>query len=216
MSRTASSGRPGRRGRPRDAAVDSAIDRAVRDLLLEVGYNRMSIGAIAHKAGTSRPAIYRRWKSKAELVHEVVFPDSDVSMIADTGNLAADLSACMDNAVAVFSRPEAIAATPGLMAEFRDDPQMRRLLRLRLEEHARKEFARLIAGAKARHEVRSDIDANVLFDAFTGAVFFRVMIEGETRLGSYAQRLTDLLLHGLRPAQENRRARSAKATDPPP
>jgi len=51
MSRTGSNDDKARRGRRRDLAVDKAIDQAVRHLLLEVGYNRMSIGAIARCAG---------------------------------------------------------------------------------------------------------------------------------------------------------------------
>jgi len=196
-----------RRGRPRDVAVDQAVGRAVRDLLLEVGYNRMSIGMIARRAGTSRPAVYRRWKSKAELVHEVVFPDSNATIVADTGDLAVDLSNCVRKSAAIFARPEAIAAMPGVMTEFRDDPEMRKLLRLRIEERARREFTSLIAGAKARGEVRSGVDSDVIFDAFTGTVLFRVLAEGETRLGTYTRKLTDLLLLGLRPAGAERRIR---------
>ena len=57
-----------RNGRPRDARIDDAVLGAVADLLLEVGYADLTVAAVAERAGTSRPAVYRRWPTKAELV----------------------------------------------------------------------------------------------------------------------------------------------------
>ena len=61
-------------GRPRDPRIDSAVLDATVELLGETDYASLSVDAIARRAGTSKPAIYRRWPSKAHLVHEAVFP----------------------------------------------------------------------------------------------------------------------------------------------
>ena len=61
-------------GRPRDPRIDGAVLRATVELLSETGYPGLLVSAIAERAGTSKPAIYRRWPSKAHLVHEAVFP----------------------------------------------------------------------------------------------------------------------------------------------
>src|SRR6201990_3594475 len=58
--------RPG--GRPRDAALDEAIIQATRDRLVRDGYLRMTIGDIVADAKVSRPALYRRWSSKFDIV----------------------------------------------------------------------------------------------------------------------------------------------------
>ncbi|WIX90110.1 TetR/AcrR family transcriptional regulator [Amycolatopsis sp. DG1A-15b] len=58
--------RPG--GRPRDAALDEAIILATRERLVRDGYSLMTIGDIASDAGVSRPTLYRRWRTKFELV----------------------------------------------------------------------------------------------------------------------------------------------------
>ncbi|MEV7096674.1 TetR/AcrR family transcriptional regulator [Amycolatopsis sp. NPDC051045] len=58
--------RPG--GRPRDAALDEAIILATRERLVRDGYSLMTIGDIAADAGVSRPTLYRRWRTKFELV----------------------------------------------------------------------------------------------------------------------------------------------------
>ena len=61
-------------GRPRDSRIDDSVLVATTELLEEVGYLRLTVGAIAERAGTNKPAIYRRWPTKAHLVHEAVFP----------------------------------------------------------------------------------------------------------------------------------------------
>ena len=78
-------------GRPRDARIDGAVLQATVDLLGETGYAELSVDAIARRARTSKPAIYRRWPSKAHLVHEAVFPISDATELPDTGSLAGDV-----------------------------------------------------------------------------------------------------------------------------
>ena len=73
-------------GRPRDPRIDDAVLGATVDLLGETGYADLSVDAIARHAGTSKPAIYRRWPSKAHLVHEAVFPIGEATALPDTGS----------------------------------------------------------------------------------------------------------------------------------
>ncbi len=62
-----------RLGPQRNPAIDEAVLQATRDLLVENGYAGTSIDAIATRAGVGRPAIYRRWPSKAHIVHDAVY-----------------------------------------------------------------------------------------------------------------------------------------------
>ncbi len=66
-----------RQGSRPDPSIDEAVLSTTRRLLVQRGYAATSIDLIASTAGVSRPTIYRRWKSKALLVHEAVFPDLD-------------------------------------------------------------------------------------------------------------------------------------------
>src|SRR3954462_10703730 len=61
-------------GRPRDRRIDRAVLAATADLLVDVGYADLTVAAVAERARTTKPAIYRRWRSKAHLVHEAAFP----------------------------------------------------------------------------------------------------------------------------------------------
>src|SRR5690606_19250929 len=59
-------------GRPREERVDAALATAVRQLLIEFGYQKLTVDLIANRAGVGKPAIYRRYRSKAELIFGVV------------------------------------------------------------------------------------------------------------------------------------------------
>ncbi|MER6876666.1 helix-turn-helix domain-containing protein, partial [Amycolatopsis sp. NPDC000673] len=59
-------------GRPRDVRRDAAIHEAALALLTEVGYDQLSIEAIAARAGVAKTTIYRRYRDKAALVAAAV------------------------------------------------------------------------------------------------------------------------------------------------
>ena len=102
-------------GRPRDKRIDSAVLRSTVELLAETGYADLSVDAIARQAGTSKPAIYRRWPSKAHLVHEAVFPISDATALPDTGSLAGDVREMVSRTAGRSDHPGCAgrAARPG-------------------------------------------------------------------------------------------------------
>ena len=61
-----------RRGRPRDPAVDRAILEAARSVLARKGFTGTSMDEIARQAGVGKDTLYRRWKSKDDLVLHVL------------------------------------------------------------------------------------------------------------------------------------------------
>ena len=121
-------------GRPRDPRIDSAVLTAAADLVQKVGYADLTIAAIAERAGTTKPAIYRRWPSKAHLVHEAVFPSGEPTLMPHTGSIAGDLREMLRRTADVWTAPAARAAMPGLMAEISADPTLHRALLERFYE----------------------------------------------------------------------------------
>ena len=79
-------------GRPRDPRIDAAILAATADLLVEIGYANLTMAAIAERAGTTKTALYRRWSSKADLVHEAAFPVAPTALTVPAGDIAADVA----------------------------------------------------------------------------------------------------------------------------
>jgi AcrR family transcriptional regulator len=99
-----------KRGRPRDPALNEAILRATRELLLEVGYPGLSMEAVAARAQVSKPTLYLRFPTKGALVFEAVLGKTKALEMPDTGDLVADLGATYDAGVDEVAAPEARGA----------------------------------------------------------------------------------------------------------
>src|SRR6516165_7690879 len=110
--------------RPRSASVDASIAAAAIDLLREIGYAKLTMGEVARRAGVGKDSLYRRWSSKAALVHEVVFEryPSGYGRAPATGSLRGDVEALAVMLQEANTTPEATAAIPGLLAELGRDP----------------------------------------------------------------------------------------------
>lgn len=175
-------------GRPREARVDVAALAAARELVCEVGYADTTIDGIARRAGVSRTAIYRRWPSKALIVHEAVFPASDLRLhLAVTGDLGADLRALVFGLAALFERPEILAAMPGLMADAVADARLREAFQGGLESVVQEELSAMLG------EAREGISAETVLHLVTGAMLFRAATRGLDSLEELAAELTLIL-----------------------
>ncbi|AXN47737.1 TetR family transcriptional regulator [Mycobacterium marinum] len=189
-------------GRPRDPRIDGAVLRATVELLAETGYAGLLVSAIAKRAGTSKPAIYRRWPSKAHLVHEAVFPIDAVTAVPDTGSPADDLREMVRRTTAVLSTPAAKAALPGLIGEMAADPTLHSALLVRFGEIFGRGLTTWLDNAAARGQVRADVTAAELAEAIAGIVLIGLLTRpGELEPGvgdAWIDRTTTLLLKGIR------------------
>ncbi|MBC6461007.1 TetR/AcrR family transcriptional regulator [Actinomadura sp. HBU206391] len=140
------------RGRPPSAAVDHAVRKAVLELLGEVGYRDVSVERVARRAGVGKAAIYRRWRSKADLVCAFVF--DDLQPPPDQGSLRADLTVLAGDLVGFLTGPAVSRALLGLTADLRGDPALAE----RLIARHRRCLAAVLDRAVARGELAAPPD----------------------------------------------------------
>ncbi|MEO8693487.1 MAG: TetR/AcrR family transcriptional regulator [Acidimicrobiales bacterium] len=184
-------------GRPRDPAIDEAVLAATRAVLVELGYSKLTFDLVARRAGVSRPTIYRRWPSKAHLVHESIYSRAGLSSLPDTGDFANDVRSMLRRSFASYARPEVRAALPGLIVDLHSDPALRSSVLDGLEQPVRRHLAHLVDAAVKRGDVRADIDADALFDALYGALIQRVIVRGLVDV-EFADAVADLVVRGTR------------------
>lgn len=186
-------------GRPRDPAIDEAIRTAAQQLLLEVGHRGLSMEAVAARAGVSKPTLYLRYPSKQVLIFDAVFGKTKALDMPETGSLRGDLLEAYGWAVAEFAAPEARATLPAMLAEMPASPEFGRLVRAEVidPEYARVES--LLRRARARGEVREDVDLTLVIDTFLGAALARAVLLDRPLDQDFATRMVDLLIEGLRP-----------------
>lgn len=65
-----------RPGRPRSQEARTAVLHAVDDMLVEIGYAKMTMKGIAERAGVGRQTVYRWWSTKAEILLEACIADA--------------------------------------------------------------------------------------------------------------------------------------------
>lgn len=86
-------------GRKRDQTADARIIEAAIDTLAEVGFDVMTMDMVAARAKAGKATVYRRWKSKAELVRDGLIWMSRTSVelerLPDTGTLRGDMLAVL-------------------------------------------------------------------------------------------------------------------------
>ena len=202
-------------GRPRSAASHEAILRATLELLGEKGFSGMSMDAVAARAGVSKATIYRRWKSKEELVGELLDVLGDVVEVADTGDPFEDL---MITSRGAAERGEAASRLiSALQGEAAVNPEFEKLFREKLLERRRDQLRTFIRNAIAAGHIREDADVEFLADVMFGTVVMRANILGGTLkyLVEDQTKLWDLLLEGVGTPKGKRavRRRHAEAAD---
>jgi AcrR family transcriptional regulator len=184
-------------GRPRDPRIDGAVLRATVELLAETGYPGLLVSAIAERAGTSKPAIYRRWPSKAHLVHEAVFPIGAATEIPATGSAPEDLREMVRRAMVFMTTPAAKAALPGLVGEMTADPTLHAALLERFAGIFAGGLAEWLKGAASSGEVRADVTAADLAEAIAGLILITLLTRTNELDDAWVDRTTTLLLKGI-------------------
>ena len=181
-------------GRPRDPRRDAAIRDAALGLLADVGYERMTVDAIAAAAGVSKPTIYRRWPGKQELVADVMrcHPYTRTAT-PDTGSLRGDLMAAVRQAA--DHQLENAQVTAGLASRLRESAELARLVREHAVEAVRRRFLALLDRAVARGELPDCASVSPLFaDVAPSLIHVRVLLSVEPVDDDFAAELVDRIL----------------------
>jgi AcrR family transcriptional regulator len=184
-------------GRPRNRAIDEAVLRATVELIAESSYADLSLDAIAARAGTSKPAIYRRWRGKAHLVHEAVFPIDATTDIPDTGSLEDDVREMIRRTLAVLSTPAARAALPGIVGEMASDPTLHTALLERFADILVRGLSDYLQSAVRRGEVREGVTASELAEAVAGMTLLALIARGANVDEAWVEQTARLITRGI-------------------
>lgn len=203
--------------RRRSASVDARIATAAIDLLREIGYARLTMGEVARRAGVGKDSLYRRWSSKAALVHEVVFEryPRGYEGAPATGSLLGDVEALTTLLQEATTTPEAVAAIPGLLAELGRDPALEARLHEQVYQPMRAGFAAVLDAAHARGEATVTVAPEMVADLLVGTTLFRLSL---LRLGadaSFPRELAEFVVRALTPPASPRRSKPSREGERP-
>lgn len=178
--------------------VTNAIRRATLAELARVGYARMSMEAIARRAGVGKAAIYRRWPTKSALVVTVISAvAADDVEVPDTGTLRGDIRAVLAMNAALLRRPMTQRILADLMAETRRAPELEAALRSDVQDRRRAKARDLLRRAIARGELHADLDYDLALDLLAAPLYWRIVASRRTATPAYLDALTRMIVAAL-------------------
>jgi AcrR family transcriptional regulator len=170
--------RPSRGGRPRDPSRDGVIRAAILRLLADVGYGALTMDAVAAEAGVGKATIYRRWRTKQDLVVNTISDlNLELASPPDTGSLEGDLRALTDQMRAVITGPTG-AATLSLLSTIPHQPALAQAFNDGPLQLWRSVFAQVWARAEQRGEVASGMAGSILAEATSALMVQRWLLTG--------------------------------------
>lgn len=182
-------------GRPRSAKSYQAMLRATLELLGEVGFDAMSIDAIAARAGVGKTTIYRRYNSKAELVADAIESIREEIEIPDTGSLQSDIDALIQNAAQITLNPLGRQTVAMIISSASSNPQFAQIYWTKYLQPRRTAFSVVLERAKARNEIQTELDADLVFDTMSGIMLYALIFQPSSESWeSYIRRALNLLL----------------------
>jgi AcrR family transcriptional regulator len=183
-------------GRPRDPAIDVAVLEAALAALRDVGYTRLSLEDVARRAGTTKPAIRRRWAGRPQLVLAALGSRIGKLEGPDSGCTLCDLDECLKLFVSAFRRVPPDVIGP-LFADCGADSELRAAFMATLFEPPRAAVEQALERAYARGDLREDADLGVVLDVIGSFVHYRVLF-GHARIGNREiETAVEMLLQGI-------------------
>jgi AcrR family transcriptional regulator len=183
--------RTSRGGRPRDPSRDGVIRAAILSLLADVGYGALTMDAVAAEAGVGKATIYRRWRTKEDLVVDTISEINRAQMpVPDTGSLEGDLREMLHAVVGGINGPSG-AATQSLLSTIPHHPALAEAFREGPLGVWQKGFEQIFARAEARGELRPGMTDTVVAESITAPLVQRWLVRAEPVTEAYADDVLD-------------------------
>jgi len=163
----------------RSARTRAAVLGATADLLAEVGYEDLTVEAVARRAGVHKTTVYRRWPTKPDLVADAARERSvQLVEVPDTGSLLGDLTDLARAVAANIGSDVGSAMTKTLVAAAATSPSVAEVTHSFWAERLRL-TGEIVERAIARGELPQAVDANVVIESLIGALYVRLLLTGE-------------------------------------
>jgi AcrR family transcriptional regulator len=194
--------RPATGGAALRQRVTDAITEAAFAELVENGYARMSMEAVARRAGVGKAALYRRWSSKEEMLAELIRQavEDTLPPPPSTGALRTDLREVLGAIRAQLGNPVVSSIGPGLLAEARHTSALADVLYTSVAAPRRAAARTMLQAAIDRGELPAQLDLELAADLLIAPLAFRMLIMNGASDDNYLDTLTTALEAALKAA----------------
>ncbi|MER6301517.1 TetR/AcrR family transcriptional regulator [Kitasatospora sp. NPDC001539] len=178
----------------------AAVLAAAHELVSEVGFGKLTIEAIAARAGVGKQTIYRWWPSKGAVVFDAFLAATgqggDIAL-PDTGDLAADLRTVLRGSADELTDPALDRTYRALSAEILNDPALQAEYRTRLLDPLLEVTRDRFRTARETGRIPSDTDLDLAVELLYGPLYYRWMHQLGPLDHDHADRLVDAVLRAL-------------------
>jgi AcrR family transcriptional regulator len=165
-----------RRGRPRDPDAEPRIRRYAVQLLLERGFDGMTVDDVAEAAGVGKATIYRRWASKEQLANDALADLFDIEIPdADTGSIAGDLRQVYTDALTFVNSREGLALIRLAVSEANRDERSAEIYRAFLDRRIQLTQAALDRARDRGEPIRPTVDPVLMVQWLAGVFVIRAL-----------------------------------------
>ena len=185
-----------RAGRPRDRQIDVAVLKATLAVLDESGYGGLALEQVARRAGTTKPAIYRRWPTRQQLVLSALGRRLGEAHAPDTGCTLCDLDECLKVFVAAFRRMPPGVIGP-LYADCARDRELRAAFMTNLFDPPRAAVRETLERAQSRGDLRDSVDIELTLDLIGSLVHYRALFGHAATNNMEIERAVEAILQGI-------------------
>lgn len=172
--------RPAKGAAVLQAELTSALMRSALIELARNGYVGMSMGAVARRAKVGKPALYRRWSGKEELVAELLLQvGMPIVSVEDMGSLERELQEYARRSITLLRRPLARAILPDVYREMTRNSALGNLIKTHFQEPKRQKAMLMLDRAIARGEISNAINRPLALDLMAGPLYWRMIVMRE-------------------------------------
>jgi len=164
---------------------------ATAEVLAEVGYDRLTMDAVASRAKASKATIYRRWPDKTALVVETIRHIEDqLTRWQNTGSLRGDLLAVLGD-ITEAVRGDLGHIVSSVVSAMPHDAELAGAVREVVITRFRSGCATLLKRAQERGEVGMDVDPQLVYEVPMSLVLFRFLLADGPVDDSYVEFVVD-------------------------
>jgi AcrR family transcriptional regulator len=188
-----------RRGRPRDAAIDTAILDATVTELVERGFVALSMEAVAARAGVAKTTIYRRWPNTAELGLDALRSFEEDALEPPPGSVRDQLVWLLDGMRRKWGNPEYGAIMRRVAADGTAQPDLYRECRDRLITPHRRRLAAVLRRGVEQGLIRSDAELSWVRSLLVAPIMAATLTLKDRVSRAQLEANVDTVLRGLAP-----------------
>lgn len=166
---------------PRVVRTRRDVLAAARAVLLEEGWERVTVSRVAERSGYARTTLYRHWPQRLDLLRDLIGEEARLVHTTPSGDLRADLVAELEAFRVAVTSSGLGRVMIAIGQQARDDAELADLNRSMRADGARV-LDEIVADGIARGELDGRVDPDVAVSQLVGPVLFNYLFEGDASL----------------------------------